>query len=181
MNVTPTMDPRTGADGRERGMNGDAKLHDLAGALGRETVAVRDLREALVRQRAGVASDSTSAVHASCDDISRILVTLDTARRHRAALLGALVTAVPATIDALVAERGPLPQPLTDAIAELRAEAEKTAHEAAVNRRVLERTVEAGEAFLQALFTTANPHDPVYRPGERREDEKSGFLLDRKV
>ena len=56
---------------------------------------------------------------------------------------------------------------------------EETAREAAVNRTVLKRTVEAGEAFLQALFTGVSEPQTVYRAGERREDDGSGFLLDR--
>ncbi len=157
-------------------------LAELTRALTREASVVGELREALLRQRAGVAADAVAEVHVSCDDIARVLVSLDSARRHRGAVLGALVEETPPTIEALARSLGgSLPAELDEAVQRLRHEAEATAREAAVNRTVLQRTVEAGEAFLQALFTSATPPDPVYRPGERREDEAAGFLLDRKV
>lgn len=157
-------------------------LAELARVLVRETEVVRDLREALVRQRAGVAADSTADVHGSCDDIARILVALDNTRRHRASLLVALCGNASVTLEQLAKEiGGELPPALTEAALALRKDAESTAREAAVNRTVLQRTVEAGEAFLQALFTDAGEPEAVYRPGERREDDGAGFLLDRQA
>lgn len=157
-------------------------LTELAGVLVRETDVVRALREALMAQRAGVAADSTAAVHGSCDDIGRILVALDTARRHRIALLTGLVGESPATLEGLSDKLGGvLPPAIAEAGVVLRREAQATAREAAVNRKVLQRTVEAGEAFLQTLFTSTGAPDAVYRPGERRDDDSAGFLLDRKV
>jgi hypothetical protein len=155
-------------------------LADLVRALTRETDACRELREALLRQRAGVAADATGDVHASCDDIARILVTLEQAKRHRAAVLAAAAREHPPTLDGLTsAFDGTLPAPLAEAAQALRREAEGAAREASVNRVVLQRTVEAGEAFLQALFTGTAAPDAVYRPGERRDDDGAGFLLDR--
>jgi multidrug resistance efflux pump len=173
---------RTGMAGRGVDTHGRQALTDLTAALRREVETVRSLRETLVRQRAGVAADSPDAVHASCDDIGRILVALDNAKRYRQALLAALVPGGEPTFEALdAALEGGLPPALDEARATLRAEAEETAREAAVNRTVLKRTVEAGEAFLQALFTGVAEPEAVYRAGERREDDGAGFLLDRKV
>jgi hypothetical protein len=156
-------------------------LADLVRAVVRETDAVRELREALVRQRAGVAADATADVHASCDDIARILVTLEQAKRHRAAVLAAAAREHPPTLEGLAAAfDGALPPPLAEAAQALRREAEGAAREASVNRVVLQRTVEAGEAFLQALFTGTATPDAVYRPGARsNDDDGAGFLLDR--
>jgi len=169
----PVMDPET-----QRRQT----LAELAAALTREAEVVRALRESLVRQRAGVAADSAEAVHASCDDIGRILVALETGKRHRLALLAALVPDAPPTLESLErALGGALPPALAAVRATLRSEAETTAREAGVNRTVLKRTVEAGEAFLQALFTGVAEPEAVYRAGERRDDDGSGFLLDRKV
>jgi hypothetical protein len=177
-----TAIPRASAVEGDRSMRQAEALSELARVLVREADVVRDLREALVRQRAGVAADSTADVHGSCDDIARILVALDNARRHRASLLGHLAGGAPGTLEDLARELGgTLPPPLAEAAQALRREAEGTAREAAVNRTVLQRTVEAGEAFLQALFTDAGAPEAVYRPGERRDDDGSGFLLDRKV
>ncbi len=178
--MTATAMATTGTHGKGRDMHPQQALTDLAGALVREAETVRVLREALVRQRAGVAADSTAAVHGSCDDIGRILVALESAKRYRGALLAALLPGEAATLEALTASLGgTLPPDLAAARTTLRREAEETAREAAVNRTVLKRTVEAGEAFLQALFTGVSEPEAVYRAGERREDDGSGFLLDR--
>jgi hypothetical protein len=155
-------------------------LTELARALMREAEAVGELHEALLRQRAGVAADSTADVHGSCDDIARILVTLEQAKRHRLALLQTATGPAPATFESLAqAHGGTLPEPVAEAMQALREAAKGTVREASVNRVVLQRTVEAGEAFLQALFTGTADTGAVYRPGERRDDDGAGFLLDR--
>jgi len=74
---------RTGGHGKDLDMHRQQSLAELTGALLREMETVRALREALVRQRAGVAADSPNAVHDSCDDIGRILVALENTKRHR--------------------------------------------------------------------------------------------------
>lgn len=155
---------------------------DLARALDREAAAVGELGAALDRQRHGVATDSTAAVNASCDDIGRILVALDAARRARAALLAPLVREGEAPFEAL--ERlfgGTLPEPVARARRSLRAAAETAAREAAINRVVLQRTLQSGEAFLQALFSNVAEPEPTYRAGERPDEGGPGFLLDRKA
>jgi len=163
------------ADERQRLLDG------LTQVLAREAKAASELREALIRQRAGVAADSSGAVHASCDDIARVLVALDASRRHRATLLAALVPGPAPTLVALT-ERlgGTLPPALADAAQALRAAAKSAAQEAGINRTVLQRTVEAGEAFLQALFSGTGDADAFYHAGDRREDG-AGFLLDRRA
>lgn len=161
-------------------MQTDEALAGLARALAREAEAVHELREALVRQREGVAADAIDAVNGSCDDIARLLVTLDSAKRLRLDMLARLLPDGPRTMEAVAGMCGnSLPPALAEASQALRREAAGAAREAAVNRVVLERTVEAGEAFLQALFASAGDRDSVYRSGDRRDDDGSGFLLDR--
>jgi len=173
--ATGTASAISGKDVNDR----QRALEAIAQGLRREAATAEELREALIRQRAGVAADSAGAVHASCDDIARILVALDSARRHRVERLESLIPARPATLEALAAELGgTLPPGLSDAAQALRRAAGSAAREAAVNRTVLQRTVEAGEAFLQALFAGTGEPDAVYRAGERRDDG-AGFLLDR--
>jgi hypothetical protein len=177
---TPMATARPQGPAPETDSRNDDALAALGRALDHETEAVRELREALVRQREGVAGDSTDAVLGSCDDIGRLLVTLESSRRHRARLLSAMVPGAEPTLDDLDRSRpGGLPPALAASRDALRAEAEATAREAAVNRVVLQRTVEAGEAFLQALFAGATGAGQPYRAGERREADGSGFLLDR--
>jgi len=177
--MTPTMATAV-AEGNAMDMQKDEALAGLARVISREAEAVRELREALVRQREGVAANAIDAVHGSCDDIGRLLVTLDAAKRLRMEMLSRLVPDGPGTLEAVAATcGGDLPPALAEASQALRREAKGAAREAAVNRAVLQRTVEAGEAFLQALFTGIAEPEPVYRAGERREDDGSGFLLDR--
>lgn len=166
-------------DGKSRK---DVAIAELTLALERETETVRELREALLRQRAGVAADSAGSVNESCDDIARLLVAIEAAKRHRAMRIEAVSPEAGGSLEALERALGPnAPEPLRRAHAELRREAATTAREASVNRTVLSRTVEAGEAFLQALFSGSNAPEPVYRAGERREEDGAGFLLDRKA
>jgi hypothetical protein len=173
--AAPARANRKGTD-----MITDEALAGLTRALVREAEAVRELHEALVRQREGVAADAIEVVQGSCDDIARLLVTLDGAKRSRMGILQRLVPDEPGSLEAVAAMcGGSLPPALAEASATLRRVAADAAREAGVNRVVLQRTVEAGEAFLQALFAGAGDPDPVYRAGERRDDDGSGFLLDR--
>ncbi|MFN8588891.1 MAG: hypothetical protein U1E86_28000 [Burkholderiaceae bacterium] len=160
----------------------DAAIAELTRALHRETETVRELREALLRQRAGVAADSPGAVNESCDDVARLLVAIEAAKKNRAMRIEAIAPEAGPSLVRLEALLGPAcPPELVEGHRTLRREAEATAREAAVNRAVLARTVEAGEAFLQALFSGSTAPEPVYRAGERREDDGAGFLLDRKA
>ncbi len=157
-------------------------LGELTRALEREIETVSELREALLRQRAGVAADSAESVNQSCDDIARLLVAIEAAKRHRTMRIDSLVPEPGVSLDTLERWLGAsLPRPLLDARVRLHRAAEATAREAAINRSVLSRTVEAGEAFLQALFSGSAAPEPVYRAGERREEDGAGFLLDRKA
>jgi hypothetical protein len=177
--MTSTM-ANAPAEGKVMEKQTNEALAALARVLMREKEAVRELREALVRQREGVAANAIAAVHGSCDDIGRLLVTLDAAKRLRMERIARLVPDGPGTLEAIAALcGGELPPDLAGASQALRREAAEAAREAAVNRAVLQRTVEAGEAFLQSLFASAGDRDSVYYPGEHREDDGSGFLLDR--
>jgi hypothetical protein len=158
-------------------------LDRLTAALEREIVAVRDLGEALVQQRAAVASSDIAAVNASVDDVGRLLLSVEESRRHRVAVVGELG----GSPDTSLAEFEPPPGSpgagaYAAARAALRREAEKAAHEAAVNRTVLRGAVEAGNAFLQALFSSAEDPSPVYRAAERQAPPRSpGFILNRRA
>ena len=58
-------------------MQAIAPMEDLAQAIEREANTTAQLRDALARQRASVAIDDVSAVLASCDEVSRLLLTLE--------------------------------------------------------------------------------------------------------
>ena len=157
-----------------------ARLAELEAALTRETEIVEELREALIRQREGVASTSADQVNASVDAIGRILLTLDEARRRRGGMIGALTGDPTARLDSLDARLGfALPESCDRSRVALRRAAERVAQEVSINRGVLRHAVEAGEAFLQALFsTTAGP--AVYEQHERPE-KPPGMLLNRRA
>jgi hypothetical protein len=158
-------------------------LERLTAALEHEIVAVRELGEALVQQRSAVASSDIAAVNASVDDVGRLLLAVDESRRHRVAVVAELGGDPGVSLEKFE------PPPGTQgagsyaaARAALRREAEKAAHEAAVNRTVLRSAVEAGNAFLQALFSSADDPAPVYRAAEHQAPPRSpGFILNRRA
>ncbi len=163
--------------------HGAQPLGELTAALEHEAAAIRGLRESLVQQRAAVAANDAAALNASVDDVGRILLAVDEARRQREAMVRALAGSPDAPLEGLGAGSArPAAQAFAAARAALRRAAEEAAHEAAVNRAVLRRAVEAGDAFLQSLFSSATDPSPVYAPRERRERPGgAGFILNRKA
>ena len=166
-------------------------LEDLATALEREASITLELGEALTRQRGSVALDDVSAVLASCDEVARLLLTLEEVRRARTHAMtrageragGAGGASTPqVSLEQLLPLLGESTSArLLAAHRALRVAAGETATQAEINHTVLRRAVEAGEAFLQALFSTGLEPEPVYRASERKEDTGAGWLLDRKA
>ena len=158
-------------------------LARLTAALEHEALAIRDLGEALVQQRAAVAASDVDAVNASVDDVGRLLLAVDETRRHRMAVTAELGSGP----DTLLGDLEPSPGTpgagaYAAARATLRRMAEKAAHEANVNRTVLRSAVEAGDAFLQTLFSSSVDPSPVYTPAERRDRPRNpGFILNRRA
>lgn len=166
---------------RDRVRVPEGGLAELASAFDHEAALARQLREALVRQRAGVARNRPDDVHASCDDMGRVIVALEHARARRARVLESLTGRPDTAWEGLVeALEGRVPESLARSRARLRADAEAVAREAGTNREVLRRGVESGEAFLQALFSNVAASDATYRPAEG-DDGAPGFLVDRKA
>lgn len=173
-------EPRSRSDARPAAPA--ERLAELTRALDRERALVIELQETLVHQRAGVASSEAEAVNASVDAIGRLLLALGEARTTRTRIVAALTGDAALPIDRLEAALGaPLPPALETARAALRTAAEGVAHEVAINRAVLRRAVEAGESFLQALFSTAVDSPGVYGTTEHREEPAAGILLNRRA
>jgi hypothetical protein len=159
-----------------------ARLEELTRALEHETTVVGELRETLIQQRAGVAGSRIDAVNQSVDDVGRLLLALEEARGRRRVLVAALAGGVELPLDQLEAALGvPLPAALEAARAALRDAARAVAHEVAINRAVLRRAVETGEAFLQALFSTTAAPAAGYPAGERSDPPAAGVLLNRRA
>jgi hypothetical protein len=142
------------------GVAPSARLSDLAGALVQEQRLIEELRQALLRQRAGVATGDPELIDGSVYVIARTLLTLEEARRHRASLTAAVIGRPGVTLSDLESFVGALPAPLLAAREAVRRVAEATAHDLAINQRVLRRALEAGDAFLQQLFSSASDSRP---------------------
>ncbi|HEU4587345.1 MAG TPA: flagellar export chaperone FlgN [Gemmatimonadales bacterium] len=159
----------------------DPRLDELRAALERELHLIEHLRQALLRQRAGVAADDAEAIDASVQAVGRTLLTLDEARRHRAAIVGSVLGSEDASLADLEQQvGGALPASLVAAREAVRRAADAAAREIAINQQVLRRALEAGDAFLQQLFASAADPMPVYSPSARAaEPRSSGLLLNR--
>ena len=158
-------------------------LDRLTAALEHEIVAIRELGETLVQQRSAVAASDVAAVNASVDDVGRLLLAVDEARRHRVAVVAELGGSPGTSLGDFEPPPGAQGAgSYAAARTALRREAEKAAHEAAVNRTVLRSAVEAGNAVLQALFSSSVEPSPVYRAAERPDRPGTpGFILNRRA
>jgi hypothetical protein len=150
-----------------------AQLTDLAGALIQEQRLIEELRQALLRQRAGMASGDPERIDESVYAIARTRLTLEEARRRRHASLTAAVMGRPGVeLSDLESFVGVLPAPLFAAREAVRRAAEATAHDLAINQTVVCRALEVGDAFLQQLFSSATDTMTVPmsnpRPADRR-------------
>lgn len=169
-------------EGREggAGVATSARLSDLAGALVQDQRLIEELRQALLRQRAGVAIGDPELIDGSVYAIARTLLTLEEARRRRALLTAAVIGRPGVALSDLESFVGVLPAPLLAAREAVRRAAEATAHDLAINQRVLRRALEASDAFLQQLFSSVSDTMAVPVPGPRPADGRPGGpFLDR--
>lgn len=154
------------------------RLDSLTEALSDEGRATDDLIGALRRQRAGVAASDYRQVDESVRAMSRILLTLDEARRRRAELATLITDGDSVPLAQLEDHLGtPLPAPLAAVWVAVRKSAELAANEIAINQRVLRRALESGDAFLQRLFSAATPDDGLYVAEAHAGESRSGGVL----
>jgi hypothetical protein len=148
-----------------RGLDG---LHDLTGVLDEEVPLIDDLRQALRRQRSAVAEDDSGAIESSVQAIGRTLLTLDAARRRRGAIVALLACSPWVAVSDLDGYLGvDLPESLAPAPEAVRRAAADTALELTINQTILGRALEAGDAFLQELFSSTVDAVPVCRRHQR--------------
>jgi hypothetical protein len=170
-------------EGRAGGREGTVhhRLDDLTEALGRELRHIDDLKQALLRQRAAVAADDPEAIESSVHAIGRTLLTLEEARRKRSALIALMAGDGAVALSDLDAHLGfSPPESFVAAREAVRRAAEATSRELAINQTILRRALEAGDAFLQQLFSSTADPMPSYTPGPRAADPRpGGFLLNR--
>lgn len=164
------------AGGREEAVH--RRLDDLTAALEHELGLIDDLRQALLRQRAAVAADDPEAIESSVHAIGRTLLTLDEARRHRASLIALVVGNGGIALSELETHLGFTPPDSFAAARDaVRRAAEATSRELAINQTVLRRALEAGDAFLQQLFSSTADPMPAYTPGPKSSEPRGGGLL----
>jgi hypothetical protein len=158
------------------------RLTDLAEALLYEASIIEELRQALLRQRAGVAADDADAVESSIHAMGRTLLTLDEAKRRRAALTTLIAGGEPAPLDRLeTLLGGTVPREIDEARTLVKRAALQTAQEIAINQHILKRALETGDLFLQKLFSMAGEPTPGYGRGENPVEyaPQSGLILNR--
>ncbi len=156
------------------------RLADLAEALLYEANVIEELRQALLRQRAGVAADDAEMVEASIHAMGRTLLTLDEAKRRRSALTALIAGGEPTPIDRLeTLLGGSLPPDVEEARGMVKRSALMAAQDVAINQHILKRALEAGDVFLQRLFSMAQEPAPGYQRGERAVEPAAGLLLNR--
>ena len=154
-------------------------VREIVAVLDHETRLASELHQALLSQRAAVASADGPRVNDSVDAVGRALHMLDAARRQRTALLERLDGRTLADF-ATTAEPNDRAE-LEAARARLRGVAEDVTRAAGINRQVLRRSMEAGEAFLQELFASVGGPAACYRPDENPDAgrQSAGVLLNR--
>ena len=173
------------SDGTTRGGHGQAleqELRGLACALDHEAIVVEELAGALRRQRGVVASGDARALDENVEAVGRLMRTLEEARHQRIEAMASLAGGEDPSLGALAtALEIRLPEALTRAGERLRQAAGQVVHEASLNRMLLKRAMDAGQEYLQTLFSAAAGPTPGYLPGERRDPGggASGVLLDR--
>lgn len=156
------------------------RIEQLIGALGRETALLTDLSVALARQRGDVGKDDVPALESDVAVAGRILLTLQEAHRQRGEMLLAMGADRGQPLAQLAAT---LPEPFARRLELSRValgEAAATAtREATINARVLRSALDAGDAYLQALFT--GPFPTPYSPTEGRTPPpvNAGVLVDK--
>jgi hypothetical protein len=136
-----------------------ARLTDLQGALIREQRLIEELRQALLHQRAGVAIGDPELNDRGVYAIARTRLTLEEARRHRASLITALVGRPGVALSNLESFVGVLPASLLAAREAVDRATEVIAQDLATNQRIARHALEAGDAFLQQLFSSGRTDD----------------------
>lgn len=153
----------------------------LANALRAEAGCLQTLSRSLEEQRAAVASGATDRIEASARALARVTLAVDEARRNRATAITAFGDGTHTSLRALASHPdGGLTPDVVESWAALQQVAATAAREAAINRQVIQRALDAGDAYLQRLFAVVAEPTPVYQPRARAEaTAPSGALLSR--
>lgn len=179
--------PTTITSGAGPEFQGRKEWDDLAATLSQEARLLDELREALLQQRAGVASNDAAVVEGSIQMMGRTLLTLGEARQRREALICRLAgqpVSSPSISDLEELLSQPLPEDVQTARAAARRSGAAVAREVAINHHVVRRALEAGEAFIQLLFSSVADPNPAYMPSHKNGGDTSptgGLLLNKRM
>ena len=133
----------------------ERRITELTALLVHEHRLIEELRQALLRQRAGVATDDAEVIDASVGAVARTLLTIDAARRCRTGVVAEITGDAETPLADLERRlRRSLPAPLAQAREQVRRAADRAAREVAINQHILRRVLEEGDAFLQRLFSS---------------------------
>ena len=157
---------------------------DLAVALHHEARLLGELREALLHQRAGVAKNDVELIENSIQAMGRTLHTIQEARGCRRSLIALLTDSSGTTLGDVEKSLGIPPPPSIDSAKEaMRVAASAVAQEAAINQHVIRRALDAGESYIQCLFSAVSELNPVYDPKEQTTDgsRNNAMLVNRRA
>lgn len=158
-------------------------LAALARALSDEARLLAELNTIVHNQRAGVAADDVQIVDDSVFGAHRVLRTIGEARRRRRSLLDALVGSEDLALHDLDDALGILMTPeIRQAREELQNAATILSREIAINRRIIQDALRAGDDQMRTLCGA--PKQQVrYGADARGVDDasRSGLLLNRQV
>ena len=154
------------------------RSQQLVHALRSEQDVLEELREALSRQREAVARSDHDAVESSIHALGRIILTLEETRRQRRSVLALMFPDQEVSImDLELYLDDAVPPELLEARSAVRRLSVSTANDLAINQHVLDRVLQAGDAFLQKLFSTALEGSPGYSPMRDGEEHASESVL----
>lgn len=158
---------------------------ELASALGHEADLLDELRESLLQQRSGVASNDVEVIEGSIQIMGRTLLALGEARELRERLIGHIAGEPVASLTDLEESLSrPLPDAVIDARSTIRRLSAAVAREVAINHHIVRRAMDAGETFIQLLFSSVADPTPAYMPSQKRSGDPpqtGGVLLNKRI
>ncbi len=155
----------------------------LLEVLGEEARLLEAVAAALVEQRAAVAASDAARLETLAGTLEPTLESLRRVRAQREDMTRAVGGDANEPLSTLAARLGPgAASPFETARVRITRAARAVARESRINRAVVRRVTEAGEAFLQELFGGEAPRTPSYDgSGARRDGAPSGAFLDRRI
>ena len=148
-------------------------------ALETECRVLGELREALARQRAGVAADDVEDLDAATHAVARTLLTLEEVRRRRERLVEAMTGATGGSLAAVSESIGPSLS-FGHMRETLRSTAELVIRDLALTQAVLRGALRSGEKYLQSMLSASTGPRPSFAPaGAAPTPPARGVLLNR--